>query len=563
MSYNIFSVKWITKFEILDYWIDINEYLKTTRSYLKLGVIFWNTIFDKDYFYNFIINKYIPYFYDENTSYEDLLSKVDFLCESIVYIKNNLNFVSNKIIPKMEDVYFAYKIFSEMLEFYNKYYSRSWIEISFRFWVSFNKSPTSLEEYIKVIDLDYNEDNIFISDILYPIINNYISKLPKVLYRFEVFWPEELISMWIFSKMMKKMNVFFPIAIDFSWANEQFDFSQWIYFIQDTWKVMFSYFDYFIFNRDFWKSINDLKSYLNWERTLDNVSNLMYYESWVKYIDEDNNHEDNIERIEYFIKSTFINNKITKIFWKNAIFWRFLPYKCYWNNCNFCTINTQNKILFEKWYDYEFFLNKWIKYIVDNNINIVTFRDEAIPTFVIVNFAKEIVKKWIKINYQFRTRYDKIFTKEICELLYKSWLRYCWMWLESAVDRVNQEIGNKWNLDIKLLEKSQIIKNFDKFWISIHNYSIIWFPWETKIESIWTYKFLSTHIINSNYFTCTPNIFWLMKWSQIFKNLEDYSIVVEKKDIDNPWLNCKKCVAKIRSIWYNKAKYSFIFNYVK
>lgn len=535
MSYRIFSIKWITKFEILDYWIDINKYILGKKAHTKLWVIFWNTIFDKEYFFNFIENKYIPFYTDKYILKNDLLSKVNYLCESLDYIKLNLNFVDSRKIPKMEDVYFSYKIFSEILEFYNVYYKNAWIEITFRFWVSFLKIPTTLDEYVRYIDNDYNEDNIFISDILYPIVRDYISKLPKLIYRFEVFWPEELITMWVFSKIMKKTNIYSPIVIDFSWANEQFDFSQWIYFIEDSWKTMFSYFDYFIYNRDFWKAINDLKSFLNWDKTLENITNLMYYDNWVKYIDENDNKEDNIERIKYFIESTFIENKIWNIFWSRAIFWRFLPYKCYWNNCSFCTINTQNKILFEKWYDYNFFLTKWVDFIENNKIEIVTFRDEAIPPFVIVDFAKEIIKRWLKINYQFRTRYDKIFTNEICELLYKSWLRYCWMWLESAVDRVNQEIGNKGNLDIKLAEKSQIIKNFDSNWIWVHNYSIIWFPWETEIESIWTFKFLSQHILNTNYFTCTPNIFWLMKGSKIFKNLEDYWIKIEKKDIENPF----------------------------
>ncbi len=61
---------------------------------------------------------------------------------------------------------------------------------------------------------------------------------------------------------------------------------------------------------------------------------------------------------------------------------------------------------------------------------------------------------------------------------------------------------------------------------------------------------------------------WLLTASvinffDVFKNL---AVIKHKKNIklfSIFGLNCKKCVAKIRNIWYNKAKYSFIFNYVK
>ncbi len=50
-----------------------------------------------------------------------------------------------------------------------------------------------------------------------------------------------------------------------------------------------------------------------------------------------------------------------------------------------------------------------------------------------------------------------------------------------------------------------------------------------------------------------------------FRQLEKAKPYLEtiNENTKNFWLNCKKCVAKIRNIWYNKAKYSFIFNYVK
>ena len=135
----------------------------------------------------------------------------------------------------------------------------------------------------------------------------------------------------------------------------------------------------------------------------------------------------------------------------------------------------------------------------------------------------------MNIIYQFRTRFDKLYTKENCELLYKSWARYCWIWLESASDRINEEIWNKWLKNISLKEKIKIINNFDKAWISFHNYSIIWFPSETESESILTYNFIIKNIQFFNHYTATPNIFWLMKWSYIYNNKEKYWIQIDNK----------------------------------
>jgi len=63
----------------------------------------------------------------------------------------------------------------------------------------------------------------------------------------------------------------------------------------------------------------------------------------------------------------------------------------------------------------------------------------------------------------------------------------------------------------------------------------MWFPWETDREAAITYQFLKNNIINSNYFTCTPNIFWLMKWPKIFSEKEKYWVEVKKEDLENPF----------------------------
>jgi hypothetical protein len=61
-----------------------------------------------------------------------------------------------------------------------------------------------------------------------------------------------------------------------------------------------------------------------------------------------------------------------------------------------------------------------VEFIRENNIYSIVFSDEAIPPKQIINFANKIIENNLNIIYQFRTRFDKIYTKKICNLLYKS-----------------------------------------------------------------------------------------------------------------------------------------------
>jgi hypothetical protein len=65
-------------------------------------------------------------------------------------------------------------------------------------------------------------------------------------------------------------------------------------------------------------------------------------------------------------------------------------------------------------------LDKWIEFIRDNNIYQLIFSDEAMPPTQIIKFAKKVIENNLNIIYQFRTRFDKFYTRENCEILYKS-----------------------------------------------------------------------------------------------------------------------------------------------
>lgn len=530
MTYHLKDIKTFSKFWVLD----INRNIKkVNKSKLDLSFLFWNHLFDKNTFLNFFNNKYLK-FIKEKVSEDDLkwiIKEVDFIVSKLDFIKNKIDFINEKKVPQWDDIFFSFRIFTTILYYYNNYYEESNISINLRSWINYLNWYSTVLEFINNINQYSNSK--FVNELLIPLLEKNITE-DKKLYKFDIFWPDEIISVSIISLILKKINFDNKIVIDFSAWNEQFDFWQWVDLIKNSWTLFFNYIDFFAINRDFWTWILDLVKKLNWEKNIEEVQNIMYFNNEVIYNPIKEN-EFNNDLFQNFIDATFNSNKISILLWEKSHYSRFLPYKCYWSNCSFCAINSQNKFIYDRKYSYDYFIDRWIDFIKDNNIKSLNFKDEAIPPLVIIKFAKKVIANWLKINYQFRTRFEKLYTYENCKILADSWCWYCWIWLESAVDRINETIWNKWNDGITIKDKVKIIHNFDKAWVGFHNYSIIWFPWETDKEAAITYKFLKDNIINSWYYTCTPNIFWLMKWPRIFSEMKQYWIEVDKKDLNNPF----------------------------
>ncbi len=101
-------------------------------------------------------------------------------------------------------------------------------------------------------------------------------------------------------------------------------------------------------------------------------------------------------------------------------------------------------------------------------------------------------------------------------------------------------MSKKYNLFLK-----QVVSDWINFYKSkTYNYNFL------------NYKFISWELeINNN--SSDASKIWFRSGNPDYEYKKILFSITKKR------LNCKKCVAKIRNIWYNKAKYSFIFNYVK
>lgn len=546
MNYKIKVVESISKYRVLK---DKNSY--NNDKFTSLSHLFWFNILDPDSLRNFIESKYIEL---KKEQYDNVIlfkKEYQFIISRLNTIRKKLNYIDSWKAPLPSDVFFSFRIYSTIIDYYNEYYKDEKIRISLMRGLNFEKSIDGVNSFFENINYYYNTS--FVKDIIKPIIINSLWNEKQKVYVFKIFWPDELTTIWIISKIIRDNNPKVKIIIDLSETNEQFDFREWAPLIKND-KRFFDFFDYYIIYNDFKKSMNRIIDYENNKQDIEWAKNIIYRSNNKTYYRELKSDLLNDDMLENFVKDSFNSKKIMKIMGLRNIYNRFSPYKCYWSKCNFCAINSQNKFIYDSKFSHEYFIDKWVKFIKENKIEDFWFMDEAIPPVIILSFAKKIVASWIKFKYQFRTRFDKAYTYENCKILYESWANFCGIWLESAVDRVNKEIANKGTDKISIKEKLKIIYNFDKAWVSIHNYAIMWFPWETEKEIVTTYKFLKENIVKLKNYTCSPNIYSLMKWTKIFSERDKHKVEINKKDLDNPF----KLSYKFKVDW-KKNNYKLLF----
>lgn len=521
-NYSIKHIKLITKFTFQDFY----------GAWNNLSGNFWKFIFNKDFLERFFIQKYIPYLEKKWLFNSEIEQRINFALTKIESVTQSIN-ITNNTSFKISDLYFSYQIFTQILWYLNDYYADTGIYISLIKWIAFpclkNKNVN-----LDFIDQSFlNKDNIFYLDILYPLLNGY-KLFDDTVFVIEFFLPSEVVLALIVSKYIKKDRN--KIVLNLSETFEQFDCTQWIDFFKVEGKVFSQYIDFIVLYRDFSQSVDMLLSHLNEEKSTKNINNLWYYENNEFIFFHDSKEKKDVDNIVCsFLENNLNQKNIYQLLGQKFLRSRLTPYMCYYNKCYFCTINSQNILKYNHKYSYEFFIDKWIEFIKQTQLKFLSFKDEAIPPKQIIYFAQKIIENNLDISYQFRTRFDKMYTKDVCKILYTSWARYCWIWLESASVRVNEDIANKGEKDISLKDKANIISYFDSAKIRIQNYSIIWFPTETKIETIYTYNFLVQQIRKCNFYTTSSNMFWLMKWSYIYNNKEKFGIHVDQAFTSNPF----------------------------
>ena len=197
--------------------------------------------------------------------------------------------------------------------------------------------------------------------------------------------------------------------------------------------------------------------------------------------------------------------------------------QCYWNNCNFCAINQRYNTLPRNSFAQEAERARMMVRLRDEGATHLWSVDEAIPPPNLGILAQELISLGSPLLWETRSKIDRNFSDEICQLLGKSGLREIRLGLESANPRVLASMGkypDGWSLD--LIET--LVRRFHEAGVSVHFPTIIGYPGETTEERGETYAFLERLVATYPSVTFNINVLGFDVASKLFEQYESFGV---------------------------------------
>lgn len=256
--------------------------------------------------------------------------------------------------------------------------------------------------------------------------------------------------------------------------------------------------------------------YLEGNRKKEDVHNLLYVKE-NKVIENKYSSE---EPTEFFVQD-FDYTKTVKYFFPELVLPLLITQGCYWGKCKFCDLFSEKYTI--KNIDY---VIDEIKYYKENyGVKYFFLRDLSFSPSVAKEFSEKIIKSKLDICYTTFCRFEKEFDYKLLKQLHKSGLR-CLNWgLESGSQKVLDDMQK----GITLETVSRILKDCYKIGIG-NKVSIMYaLPNETFDDFMQTIDFVLKH---KKYITSiSDRLFFLKKYSSIFRNLGEYKIKLKGKNI--------------------------------
>ncbi len=156
-----------------------------------------------------------------------------------------------------------------------------------------------------------------------------------------------------------------------------------------------------------------------------------------------------------------------------------LAHGCYWGKCTFCDIS----LSYIK--DYEFtsapmLVDRIEAMIAQTGNNGFHFVDEAAPPALMRDVALEIIRRDLTVVWWTNIRFEKSFTKDLCQLLVRSGCIAVSGGLEVASDRLLTLIDK----GVSVEQVAQVADHFTQAGILVHAYLMYGFPTQTAQETV-------------------------------------------------------------------------------
>ena len=156
-----------------------------------------------------------------------------------------------------------------------------------------------------------------------------------------------------------------------------------------------------------------------------------------------------------------------------------LAHGCYWGKCTFCDISlsyikdyeaTTAPLLVDR-------IEAMIKQTGNNGFHFV---DEAAPPALMRDVAIEIIRRDLTVVWWTNIRFEKSFTKDLCQLLVRSGCIAVSGGLEVASDRLLDLIDK----GVTVAQVAQVADHFTQAGILVHAYLMYGFPTQTAQETV-------------------------------------------------------------------------------
>ena len=156
-----------------------------------------------------------------------------------------------------------------------------------------------------------------------------------------------------------------------------------------------------------------------------------------------------------------------------------MAHGCYWGKCTFCDISLDYIKVYEP---------IAAKLLVDRMEELITqtgetgfhFVDEAAPPALMRELALEILRRKLTVTWWTNIRFEKSFSRDLCELLKASGCIAVSGGLEVASDRLLELIKK----GVTVAQVAQVTRNFTESGIMVHAYLMYGYPTQTVQETV-------------------------------------------------------------------------------
>lgn len=156
-----------------------------------------------------------------------------------------------------------------------------------------------------------------------------------------------------------------------------------------------------------------------------------------------------------------------------------LAHGCYWHKCSFCDTTLD----YIQRYDAApapVLVDRIEQVMAQTGTSGFHFVDEAAPPALLKELARELLKRKVRISWWTNIRFERAFTKELCELLAESGCIAVTGGLEAASDRLLKLM----NKGVTIQQAAVACRNFSNAGIMVHAYLMYGFPTQTAQETV-------------------------------------------------------------------------------